>query len=301
MSSSIDLAEAVQRLEAEVTALRKRVQALEGGEDGLSLPQAATFESALSPQGNFPALNSSVTWARKHHWEKPGGTAQLLSLIFEADGQGTFPWPLYIQLTNQAAPGGDATGVYVRLLNAGGGWAAGYHTDLFHVGSGTSIGANLELVRTDKTAGLPGGHYPDFPRQPVGRAIGLNIQNTSHSTASGDQAINIQGGPGHSWDTAVNIQAENEGEDAIKVDGHWVHAIHVQGSGDAALTVEGEYRVGIALGPHDIHLGSGAKIFLDDAGTVFLRFNADTQRLEFVHEPKGVIGYLDLSADAHAL
>lgn len=301
MTSDRDLAEAVQRLEAEVAALRKRVHDLEGNADGLSQPQTATFESALSPQGNFPSLNSSVTWARKHHWKKPGGTAQLLSLIFEADGQGTFPWPLYIQLTNHAAPGGDATGVYVRLLNAGGGWAAGYHTDLFHVGSGTSIGANIELVRTDTTAGLPGGHYPEFPQQPVGRAIGLNIQNTSHSTTAGDQAINIQGGPGHSWHTAVNIQAGNEGEDAVKVDGHWSNAIHVQGSGDVGLTVEGEYRVGIAVGAHDIHLGSGARILLDDAGTVFLRFNADAQRLEFVHEPNGVIGYLELSAEAHPL
>lgn len=49
----------------------------------------------------------------------------------------------------------------------------------------------------------------------------------------------------------------------------------------------GGYRVGIALGSHDIRLGSGDRTFLNDARTVYLRFDAHAQCLEFVHEPQG--------------
>ncbi len=261
------------------------------------------FGEALNAQGNSPALGSSVTWSRFRQWTSPGGTSQLLSLIFEAQGPGAFPWPLYIQLVSATTSVGNATGAYVRLYNEDSGWGASYHTDLFHIGSGTSIGVNVELTRTDSAKDLPGGSYPTLPAQPTGRAIGLNILNTGHSQVSGDQAINIQAnGPSQSWDTAVNIEPQNSGTDGVAVAGSWVNGVHLMGSGASGLTVDGQFTKGITLTDNDIQLSSGSRVYFDTNGEVYMQFNSTNSHLEFVYSPRGVIGYIDvLSATSHEM
>lgn len=303
------MAEDTGALRAEVAQLRHEVEALRaelarvgealvgtdrGSNQAGALPAQATFEAPLTPQGNAPALNSSVVWSRFHRQSSSGGTSQLLSLIFEAEGPGAFPWPLYIQLVARGTTGGDAVGAYVRLFNEGAGWGAAYHTDLYHLGSGTSIGGNIELTRTDRSEGLPGGVYGTLPTQPAGRAIGVNIQNTEHSVAHGDQAVNIQGGPGRSWTTAVNIEAGNEGRDGVMVGGTWDHAVHLNGQGGVAIAVDGQYQRGLSLEHNDIYLSSGSRIYLDDAAEVYLCFNEDTRRVELVYGPKGVVAAIDV-------
>lgn len=268
-----------------------------------ALMEQMQFGEPLNAQGNAPALGSSVTWKRYREWTSPGGTSQLLSLIFEAQGPGAFPWPLYIQLVSATTGVGNATGTYVRLYNEESGWGASYHTDLFHIGSGTSIGVNVELTRTDSAKDLPGGSYPTLPPQPAGRAIGLNILNTEHSQVSGDQAINIQAnGPSQSWDTAVNIEPQNSGTDAVAVAGSWVNGVHLMGSGASGLTVDGTFTKGITLTNNDIQLSSGSRIYFDSNGEVYMQYNATSNHLEFVYTPRGVIGYIDvLSATSHEL
>jgi hypothetical protein len=289
----------VGHLRAEVEALRRELARMQAeGRDGL--PARATFESPLDARGNSPPLDSPVVWSRFHRQVAPGPTSQLLSLIFEAEGPGAFPWPLYIQLVSRTTPPGDATGVYVRLFNEGSGWGAAYHTDLYHLGSGTSIGANVELTRTDSAEGLPGGEYGELPPQPAGRAIGVNIQNTAHSRADGDQAVNIQGGPGRSWRAAVNIEDQNAGREGVAVGGSWEHGVRLKGRGGAGITIDGAYEKGLSLDHNDIHLSSGSRIYLDDAAQVYLCFNPDQRRVELVYTPQGVVAAFPLNEAANA-
>ncbi len=252
------------------------------------------FQAPLDAMGNYPPLDSSVSWSRLHRQKSPGSTSELLSLIMEAEGDGAFPWPLYIQLVSRTTSTGEATGTYVRMFNEEGGWAAAYHTDLYHLGTGTSIGANIELTRTDSTANLPGGTYPPLPAQPAGRAIGLNIQNTTHSTAHGDQAINIQGGAGRSWHAAVNIEDQNVGTDGVAVGGQWENGVHLKGTGTTGLMIDGQYGSGITLAHNDIRLSSGSRIYLDDAADVYVQYNASNQTIEFVYRPKGVVASINI-------
>ncbi len=268
-----------------------------------TLTDQMQFGEPLNAQANSPALGSSVTWKRYREWTSPGGTSQLLSLIFEAQGPGAFPWPLYIQLVSATTGVGNATGTYVRLYNEESGWGASYHTDLFHIGSGTSIGVNVELTRTDSPKDLPGSSFPSLPTQPAGRAIGLNILNTEHSQVSGDQAINIQAnGPSQSWDTAVNIEPQNSGTDAVAVAGSWVNGVHLMGSGASGLTVDGNFTKGITLTNNDIQLSSGSRVYFDTKGEVYIQYNSTNSQLEFVYTPRGVSGYIDvLSATPHEL
>lgn len=252
------------------------------------------FGAPLDALGDYPPLDSSVTWSRLQRQTTPGSTSELLSLIMEAEGAGAFPWPLYVQLVSRTDSAGQATGTYVRMFNEEAGWAASYHTDLYHLGTGTSIGTNVELTRTASTTALPGGSYPALPAQPAGRAIGLNIQNTDNSTVDGDQAVNIQGGPGRSWETAVNIEDQNSGTDGVAVGGQWQNAVHLKGTGSAALTIDGQYGSGITLLHNDIRISSGSRLYLDDAGDVYLQYDATHQAIQFVYGPKGVVASIDV-------
>jgi len=217
---------------------------------GIPLHTRETF-SPRAPE--VPPLDSSVTWSRQHDEDGTFQTHEMLSLIFNETANKSYAWPVYIQLTTVHEQG-DATGTYVRMhKDRGNGWAAAYHTDLMSgpLAGGCNIGANIEITNPS----------------PNLRAIGVNIQQEDKYA-----------------DAAINVQ-NNE----LKESGPWTYGLHFDtGShGKTAIQIDGSWSKGLDVGPNDIHMAAGTRLYLssgDEKGdrAVALRFNVHRSQLEIL-------------------
>jgi hypothetical protein len=249
---------------------------------GCPLTQYMGFDEPLSP----PPLDTAIRFDRRSEVNVPGYTHEIVSLIAEHHQPNSFCWPLYIELHATDHPDAvqdtaQSVGATVRLYNPGPGWAASYHTDLIHQSNGVSLGVNVELTRD----GAPGG-----------TALGVNIQNTAHSNVAGDAAVQIQGADGHGWNDGVRVDS---------VCGTAVHLLNSRASavaGERGVWLEGRYDVGLDLGANNLRMEAGQRILLEGTSQVYLRYNPDNGRIEFVYEPRGVVGYIEVGTSTeHAL
>jgi hypothetical protein len=235
---------------------------------GLNLTQYMEFSDAPV---NSPPLGTGVRWGR---FDTPnagvGGTTQILSMIAEGQETNSFLWPLYIQLSGTNQPNATAltsqsVGAYVRAVqrSSGSPWLAGYHSEIAHgmtswegqptATNGTSILYNGEMTTTTD----------------AGTTIGINIQNTSHSTHPADDAIRIQPGP-MDWQNGIHFGSGGLGNIGINFD-------------------SASYLMGLDLANNSLRMNADQKIIMDQSGSVFLRFNSSTQRVEVVRNYNQVV------------
>lgn len=254
-------------------------------------PQAALFkDSAVASDGDpqrYSLVNAPLDYRRYNEASNPNGrgfTQSLLSLQQQNNvepGSLSFPWTMFIRLdTNHDS--GDGVGAIVNLHNRGDGWAAGYHVDSFAWGSGTTLGSNIEM----RDVGGNGAY-----------TVGMNIQNKAFP---GNVGLQVQVGPlrqSHpmwrqgmdgSWLTGIKLGSSVDGgifDTGIELGSNTV--------GERGIWLRGKYQTGIDLGQNSLTMQAGALLELANAESIAMRFNADSQRIEFV-QADHVIAFLDV-------
>jgi hypothetical protein len=225
------------------------------------------FMDFSSPHVTPPPLDTMVRWQRRDRENALlGQTNQIVSLIADANQRNSHTWPLYIQLSgttdpNATANSSQSVGSTVRAYNrsTGSPWLAGHHSEIFH----GLTGLDGQQVETNGTSILFNGELT--ARSQHGRTIGLNLQNTPQSTASGSEAINIQSGSA----TAI-----------------WQNGIHFEGTGIAGnigINFDtAHYNMGLDLANNSVRLNAGQKIILEKFGTIYLWYNPTTLKVELV-------------------
>jgi hypothetical protein len=218
----------------------------------------------------LPPLDSMVTWARSDSPKNAAAyTSEVLSLIGEGSQQNSYLWPMYIELrgtTNSAATmqSSQSVGATVRSLvrSVGSPWTAGYHSEIAHGRLGLASG---NVVPTNGTSILFNGEMRSYSAG--GDTIGVNLQcvYTDSNSKNCKHALNIQAG---SSTTA------------------WQNGIHFESIGNYVTDSIGinfdqsRYNVGLDLGDNSLRLNAGQKILLTKDGTVYLRYNQSSDRVE---------------------
>lgn len=204
-------------------------------------------------------LDTMILWQRSDNNTDRAMTHEILSLVHEEKGNKSYPWTIYSHLTTSHVEG-DACVLCSRLTKLGPGWSSGLHSEVFAHGRGVALGVNVEMSN----------HYTgEEPTQ----IYGLNLL-ASH------------GGP---CDMAIHIHDANS---------HWRKAIGIEGRGQAAIDITGQYDVGINAHFNTIRLDEGACIELDGVGKIRMRYKAG--RVEFLNGDK-CIGHLKVDGEDHEL
>lgn len=174
-------------------------------------------------------------------WEQvqtqDAGPTLVFSLLKKVTAKRASPWVLGV-LLDSTHDEGDGVGTYHYIVNRGKGWSAANHIDLLHYGEGTSIGQNIEPQRYSL----------------LGRMTGINIQPRYGWV---DEGINFQTRDGGGYGTGIRFEGGVTGKRAI-----WI---------------EGDFETGIDMGPNDMRLQPGARLYF---GEVFFTFNEATKALE---------------------
>lgn len=215
-------------------------------------------------QGEPPSqpLDSMLVFERGDNSTGRPITHQVLSLIHEEKGKGSYPWTLYTSLATSHETG-DACVHCARLHKNGPGWSTGLHSEVYTHGRAVAIGANIEMTN-------------DYTGPDAQQVIGLNIQAV--------------GGP-TPMQYAINIHDNNE---HAKFD----TGIGVNGAGNTGVDIAGKYGVGLHAHGNSIRVDEGTTIELDGTGQVKVRYK--NGRIEFLNGDK-CIGHLDVNGEDHAL
>lgn len=160
-------------------------------------------------------------------------THEILSLIHEEKGRNSYPWTVYSSLETHHEVG-DACVVCSRLHKYGPGWSAGLHSEVFSHHRAVALGVNVEMGN-------------DYEGKEETRVIGVNV---------------LAKGP-RDADYGLHIHEDQGG---------FRTGIGLEGKGEVGIDVQGGYKVGINLHGHELRLGQGGSIALDDAGEVRLRY-----------------------------
>lgn len=214
-------------------------------------------------RGNPPAqpLDTMVLFERGDNNNAPHPTThEVLSLIHEEKGKLSYPWTLYTSLATHHEEG-DACGVCSRLHKHGPGWSAGLHSEVFSHGRAVAIGVNIEM-------------QCDYAGPEPTNVIALNIQPT---------------GGTHAMQYAVQIQDGN---------GRFETGIGLNGKGQTAIDLRGEYAVGLHAHSNSIRLNEGTCIELEETGRIKFRYRAG--RIEFLNGEK-CFGHLRVDGKDHAI
>lgn len=213
-------------------------------------------------RGNPPSqpLDTMILFERGEENNTQTGTHEVLSLVHEERGRRSYPWTLYTSLDTHHEEG-DACGHCSRLHKHGPGWSAGLHSEVFSHGRAVALGVNIEM-QCDYTGPEPTN------------VIGLNIQPTG-GTRTMQYAVQIQDGKGR-FETGIGLN----------------------GKGQAAIDLRGDYTVGINTRANSVRLNEGACIELEETGRIRLRYRSG--RIEFLNGEK-CFGHLDVNGDDHSL
>jgi hypothetical protein len=213
-------------------------------------------------RGNPPSqpLDTLVLFERGDENNKQTGTHEVLSLVHEERGKRSYPWTLYTSLDTHHEEG-DACGHCARLHKHGPGWSAGLHSEVFSHGRAVALGVNIEM-------------QCDYVGPEPTNVIGLNIQPTG-GTRTMQYAVQIQDGKGR-FETGIGLN----------------------GKGQTAIDLRGDYTVGLHTHANSIRLNEGACIELEESGKIRLRYRAG--RIEFLNGEK-CFGHLDVNGEDHHL
>lgn len=213
-------------------------------------------------RGNLPSqpLDTMVLFERGDENNKQTGTHEVLSLVHEERGKRSYPWTLYTSLDTHHEEG-DACGHCARLHKHGPGWSAGLHSEVFSHGRAVALGVNIEM-------------QCDYAGAEPTNVIGLNIQPTG-GTRTMQYAIQIQDGKGR-FETGIGLN----------------------GKGQTAIDLRGDYAVGLHTHANSIRLNEGACVELEETGKIRLRYRAG--RIEFLNGEK-CFGHLDVNGDDHRI
>lgn len=251
----------------------------------VALPGAIPLSSAMSFSAHptrMPALDTPIDLRRALTSTEAnagaGYTHSLVGLMLEnRTGSALgYPWLMHAELDTNHAAGADGVILHTRMYNRGSGWAASFHTDAQALGSGTTIGVNVEASTASSA-----------------RNIGVNIQAKSRSQEGPTagwmaQAINVQTDPGVGVDSGVQFDGARMNTGIRFTPGS---------TSQRAIWIEGTHAVGVDVGANPIRMNAGTPIQLESTGTITLRYNPATYRIEFCYGSR-VLGYLVTDASA---
>ena len=235
-----------------------------------------------SPPTRAPALDTPIDLRRALTPAEAnagaGYTHSLVGLMLEnRTGSALgYPWLMHAELDTDHALGADGVILHTRLYSRGSGWAAAFHTDSQALGSGTTIGVNIEASTASSA-----------------RNIGVNIQAKSRSQEGStagwlSQAINVQTDPGVGVDSGVQFDGARMNTGIRFTSGS---------TSQRAIWIEGTHAVGVDVGANPIRMNAGTPIQLESTGTITMRYNPATYRIEFCYGTR-VLGYLVTDASA---
>lgn len=186
-------------------------------------------------QGEPPVepLDTMVHFRRSDTSTGKAMTHEVLSLTHEEKGDQSFPWTIYAHLDTHHTVG-DACVLCSRLHKYGPGWSSGLHSEVFNHSRAVALGVNVEMGN-------------DYEGAEPTQIIGVNVQAVGPKDA--DHGIQV-----------------HDGKARFRT------GIHLKGSGDTGIDIEGGYHTGIHTHGHEIRLGDGGSIALDDAGEIRIRF-----------------------------